>query len=123
VNVETAVQDVVTAINAKTLDRGDGQQINVIDFDPMPGTLDRPCSVGVTFGALTSTDIGVVVRLYADGSSSVAEAEKLTRSLTPDLDDALDAVPAPRSPWTKTWAGELSAYVVETTLAIGREDF
>jgi hypothetical protein len=123
VTVEDAVQDVIDAVNAASLTRGDSQPLNVTDFEPLPGGVDRPCSVSVTFSALTATDIGVTVRLYADGSADHTEAEKLTRSLTPALDTALDGVPAPRSPWTKTWSGDLTAYVVETTLAIGREDF
>lgn len=121
--IEEAVQAVVTALKAPNLDRGDGQPLNVTDFMPIPGAMDKPCAVAVWFDVLEETDFGIKVTLVADTSSDPEAAERLCRSLVEDLDAACDALPVPRSSWRKTYSPEFSAYIVETLLGYPRDDF
>lgn len=121
--LEAAVQDVVTKLKAQNLTRGDTKPLTVTDADPLPGQVDRPAAVCVTFAGIQPTDWRLSVRLYVDASSDVPSAEKLARSLAPTLDAALDAVPAPRSGWAKTFSPGFSAYVIETFLDYPRDDF
>ena len=119
--IEEAIADVVTAVTG--LDRGDGEDLTVTDFMPMPGAQTKPAHLVVAFSGLSDTDIGVTVTLAVDASTDPEAAEKVCRALCPTIDRALDATPAPRSEWSKTYADSYGAYMVETTLVYPRDDF
>lgn len=115
--------DAIAAVHTQLAPLATPTTVAVYDHEPgnNPG-FRRPLAVTCSFGPLTPTDYGVMVRVYCSTNAQLDDAQTAFTDLVVAVDEALGGM-TPRTVWQTVWLADENAWVCSTVVAVPREDF